>query len=80
MYVTVKHYPTSKPMSYFAVEPVKTGETFEPNYALLRKVKFNILNQDFVKHQKQGKTILINEMGGWCTLATGMEIVELAAK
>ena len=60
--------PNLKPITYTAIEPIKQGEAFYPNHAELKKVFCRILPQDFTKHQNNGKTILVNCNGGWCTL------------
>ena len=58
------------------VEPIKSGDKFLPNFEQLEKRGALILREDFIKYQTQGKTILVNFKGGWCTLTNDIEIVK----
>lgn len=62
------------------LKPIKDGNEFKPNWdelnEIIRKSHLNILRLTFAKYQKEGKTILINYAGGWCTLTKDMEIVK----
>lgn len=65
-----------------SIVPIKCGEKFIPNTwkldSIRRNSKINILTEDFEKHQKAGKTILVNKMGGWCIRTKDMDIVAYA--
>lgn len=77
----IQHHGTNTPITYkHSVQPIKTAQGFEPNMAAFNKVKsasvWNIFEEDFVRFQKAGKTLLVNQAGGWCELTYGMDILE----
>lgn len=79
--LTVKDTMTGKTQQYAsAIAPIPQGDKFEPNYNALKQHTgpMNIFKEDFDKHQKTGKTILVNHLGGWCFLTATDEIVEFA--
>ena len=61
------------------IVPIKCGEVFIPNTPRFEEIQststLNMLESDFKKYQRKGEVILVNKVGGWCTLTKDMEIV-----
>ncbi len=76
---TIRTIATGKTVEYAsAIPPIKDGDKFKPNYEALKKHKgptMFMYQTDFERNQRDGKTILINNMGGWCFLTSKEEIV-----
>ncbi len=67
-------------IEYSVIAPIKKDNTYLPNIVELEKLKnsnqpVNIFTQTFINFQTEGKTILINKMGGWCFLTPDMKII-----
>lgn len=70
-----------EPVEYaHVIAPIKEGDTFLPNKEALRDIRANsiiyIENHVFERSQTAGKTIIVNEAGGWCYLTEDSKIIE----
>lgn len=77
----IQHHGSVEPVSYkHVINPIKTEKGFEPNWEEYKKIKatsqINALKEDFEKHQKNGKIIIVNFAGGWCFLTYGIDILQ----
>ena len=62
------------------IEPVKNGNSFQPNYLDFENVSFytqiNISMKSFESFQNVGRAILIDENGAYSIFVNGMEVIQ----